>query len=112
VKPELYTKLWSIKSSLVIIYVSWLKITDVSGTIFVPHHQALMMGTEMVPETSVIFNQLMRRTAREDYIDVSSVKALDHTQLWLIKLNGKYNFSYMNANIKTDLRGMGCSAVN
>jgi hypothetical protein len=32
---------------------------------------ALMMGTEMVPETSVIFNQLTRLTAWEDFINVS-----------------------------------------
>jgi hypothetical protein len=30
---------------------------------------ALMMGTEMVPEKSVIFNQLTRLVAREDFID-------------------------------------------
>jgi hypothetical protein len=32
---------------------------------------ALMMGTEKVPETSVIFNQLTRLIAREDFINVS-----------------------------------------
>jgi hypothetical protein len=31
-------------------------------------HTALMMGTEMVSETSVIFNQLTRLIAREDFI--------------------------------------------
>jgi hypothetical protein len=30
----------------------------------------LMMGTELVPETSVIFNQLTRLIAREDFINV------------------------------------------
>jgi hypothetical protein len=31
-------------------------------------HQTLMMGTEMVPETSVIFKQLTRLITREDFI--------------------------------------------
>jgi hypothetical protein len=30
-----------------------------------------MFGTELVPETSVIFNQLTRVMAREDFINVS-----------------------------------------
>jgi hypothetical protein len=46
-----------IKSSWSISCVSWLKIISVSWTISVPII-ALMMGTEMVPEISVIFNQL------------------------------------------------------
>lgn len=44
-----------IKSSQTISCVSWLKIADVAGTISAPiRHQTLTMGTEMVPETSVI----------------------------------------------------------
>jgi hypothetical protein len=35
-----------------------------------------MMGTEMVPETSVIFTQLTRLTAREDIISVSGSVSL------------------------------------
>jgi hypothetical protein len=30
-----------------------------------------MMGTEMVPETSVIFNQLKWLTAQEDFMNIS-----------------------------------------
>jgi hypothetical protein len=36
-----------------------------------------MMGTEMVPETSVIFNQ----PTREDFINLAAVKASDLTKL-------------------------------
>jgi hypothetical protein len=32
---------------------------------------ALIMGTEMVPETSAIFNQLTRLIVREDFINVN-----------------------------------------
>jgi hypothetical protein len=32
------------------------------------HYQTLMIGIEMVPETWVIFNQLIRLTIREDFI--------------------------------------------
>jgi hypothetical protein len=38
------------------------------GTIFVPI-KALMVGKEMVPETSEIFNQLTWLIAREDFIN-------------------------------------------
>jgi hypothetical protein len=64
------------KSSRALRRVSSLKITDLSGTICPHHqglnlmsHQTLMMGTAMVPETSVIFNQLTMLMAREDFID-------------------------------------------
>jgi hypothetical protein len=47
------------KSSGATSRVGYLKITDVSWTISVPitspHHQTLLTGTEMAPETSVIF---------------------------------------------------------
>jgi hypothetical protein len=55
-----------IKSSLAINHASWLKITDVSGTIRSHQGQTLMMmmimmmmmtTTEAVPEMSVLFNQ-------------------------------------------------------
>jgi hypothetical protein len=42
-----------------------------TGNEVVPEDQTLMMGTEMVPETSVIFNQLTWLIAREDYINFS-----------------------------------------
>jgi hypothetical protein len=49
--------------------VSWLKFIDVSGTISAPIIRAhLMMGTKMVSQTSAIFKQLTRMTAREDFI--------------------------------------------
>jgi hypothetical protein len=35
------------------------------------HHQSLMVGTEMIPETFLICNQLTWLTAREDYITLS-----------------------------------------
>jgi hypothetical protein len=38
-----------------------------------------MMGTEMVPETSVILNQLTRLRAPEDFINLTAVKASDLT---------------------------------
>jgi hypothetical protein len=34
-------------------------------------HQTLMMGTDTVPETSVIFNQLTQLIAQEDFINFS-----------------------------------------
>jgi hypothetical protein len=52
----------------------WPKITDVSGTISVSI-TAVLMGTDMVPETSVIFNQLTRLVAREDFINVSRLES-------------------------------------
>jgi hypothetical protein len=67
---KLSQRLTLIKYSRAISCVSWLKITDVSGTISVPIIIALMMGTEMIPETSVIFNQLRWLIAREDFIGV------------------------------------------
>jgi hypothetical protein len=39
--------------------ISWLKTIDVSGTISAPTG-SLMLGTEVVPDTSVIFNQMTR----------------------------------------------------
>jgi hypothetical protein len=44
---------------------------------FCPHHQdqILIMGTELVPET-LIFNQLTRLIAQEDYINVSRRESL------------------------------------
>jgi hypothetical protein len=39
-------------------------------------HQTLVMGTEMVPEISVIFNQLTRLIAQEDFT-LATVKASD-----------------------------------
>jgi hypothetical protein len=35
---------------------------------------SLMMGTEMSPETSVIFNRLTRLIAQEDFINLAAVK--------------------------------------
>jgi hypothetical protein len=53
----------------IITLVRWLNISDVSGIISV-HVIAMMMGAEMVPETSVIFKQLTWMIAREDFINV------------------------------------------
>jgi hypothetical protein len=41
--------------------------------------QTMMMGTEMVLETSVIFKLLTRLIAREDFINLAAVKASDLT---------------------------------
>jgi hypothetical protein len=48
----------------------------VQNTIFTLRklHQTLMMGTQMVPETSVIFNQLTQLVAREDLINFGRLK--------------------------------------
>jgi hypothetical protein len=50
------------KFSQAISHISWLNITDVSETIYVPIIRGLchtlVMGTEMVPEVLVILNQL------------------------------------------------------
>jgi hypothetical protein len=40
-----------------------------------PASQILMMGTEMIPETSVTFNQLTRLITREDYINLAVVES-------------------------------------
>jgi hypothetical protein len=72
----LLRRLILIKSSRAISRVRWLKITDISGTISVRHHRgygvimALMMGTEMVPETSVMFNQLTWMIVRENVVNL------------------------------------------
>jgi hypothetical protein len=42
-------------------------------------HQFLMMGIEMVPDTSVIFNLLMRRITREDSLTLAATKDSDFT---------------------------------
>jgi hypothetical protein len=49
-------KIILLKCSQFLSPVSWLKMTDFSGTISA-HHQILIliMDTEMVPETSVVF---------------------------------------------------------
>jgi hypothetical protein len=39
------------------------------------------MGTEMVPETSVIFDQLTLLVVREDFINVSRRESLGHMKL-------------------------------
>jgi hypothetical protein len=68
---KLSQRLILIKISRAISRVSWLNITDISGTISVPIIRAvLMMGTDMGPETSVIFKQLSRLIARKDFINV------------------------------------------
>jgi hypothetical protein len=61
------------KSSRAINHVSWFKITDVSGTIYVSIIRDMMIGTEMVPETSVVFYQLARLIASEDFIKFIAV---------------------------------------
>jgi hypothetical protein len=61
---KLSQRLTLIKSSRAVSRASWLKI-DVSGTS--PHHQILIIGKELVPETS-IFNQLTQLIAQEDSI--------------------------------------------
>jgi hypothetical protein len=38
-----------------------------------PHHQGLLFGTDMVPETSLIFTQLTRLLSREDFIIFNTV---------------------------------------
>jgi hypothetical protein len=38
-------------------------------------HQILMIGTDMVAETSAIFNQLTRLIAREDFITFSRIES-------------------------------------
>jgi hypothetical protein len=53
-----------------------LKTTNVSGTISVTITIALMMRTEIVPETLVVFNELTRQTAKEKTVLMSvTVKA-------------------------------------
>jgi hypothetical protein len=39
------------------------------------------MGTEMVPETAVIFNQLAQSIAREDFINLAAKKLSDLAKL-------------------------------
>jgi len=56
-----------IKSSQAISHVSFLKTANISGIISVTIIRALMMGTEMVPETSAVFNELTWLIAREDF---------------------------------------------
>jgi hypothetical protein len=43
------------------------------------HHHRTDGGDRDVSETTVIFNQLIRLVAREDYIMIVAVKALDRT---------------------------------
>jgi hypothetical protein len=42
-------------------------------------HQFLMMRTETVPETSVIFTQLTRRITQEDSLTLAAMKDSDFT---------------------------------
>jgi hypothetical protein len=69
-----------IKSSQAIRRVSWLKITDVSGTISVPLIRIscqiliLLMRTEMVLEASVILNRSARLIGQDDLINFSRRK--------------------------------------
>jgi hypothetical protein len=72
---QLSRRLTLIKSSRAIIHVRWLKITDVSGTSFAPssdlwcnHSPDDGYRAKIIPETSVIFNQLVRLTVRKDFI--------------------------------------------
>jgi hypothetical protein len=53
--------------------VCWLKMTDVSGTISAPHvwDLILMMGTDMMLETSAIFSQPKRLIAPKHCIKCS-----------------------------------------
>jgi hypothetical protein len=97
------------KSSQAIIHVICLKITDVSGTmslspssgsdvtwdpnwptgkhiggtVWILSHQTLIMRTEIVPETLVIFNKLTWLIAREDLNNI-------HKSLHCIKQNFQF----------------------
>jgi hypothetical protein len=51
-------------ASRAISHISWLQIKNVSGN-NCPHHQTLM-GTKVIPETSVMFNQPTQLIARKD----------------------------------------------
>jgi hypothetical protein len=50
-----------------------------------PHHQGLMRGTEMVPEMSVIFNQLSWLLALEEIIGFSHCEHFKFYILWECK---------------------------
>jgi hypothetical protein len=57
-------------------YVNWLNLMNAPGTISAPSSTfcvILMLASEMVPESSVIFNQLTWLIAQEDYINCRSV---------------------------------------
>jgi hypothetical protein len=58
----------SIERSRAIRRVSWLKVTNVSGTIPTPIMRIRYDTSKMVPETSVIFNQITRLRALEHFI--------------------------------------------
>jgi hypothetical protein len=71
-----------IKSYRAISHVWCLQITDGSETVSVPslriwhRHQILIIGTDMVPETSVIYNQLARYRTRKYVIKFNHPKSL------------------------------------
>jgi hypothetical protein len=69
---KLSRRLNSIKYYRAHSHVNWLQEkTDVMGTISVPTIRVLMMGTDMVPETSdSSCNQLTRLCAQEDFIEL------------------------------------------
>jgi hypothetical protein len=85
-----------IKYSLAISSVSWLKITDISGTISVPIVTALI-GTKIEPEKSVIFNQLTRLVAREYFINVLNIINYDNSDsIKILITNIKDNTPVLN----------------
>jgi hypothetical protein len=57
-----------IKSSRTITHVSSLKTTNITGIISLPL-MAVMIGTEMVPEMFMVFNELTWLIAYEDFIN-------------------------------------------
>jgi hypothetical protein len=87
------TSRFVIQSTQSISRVSWLKITDVSGAapvsiIKVWRPQILEMETELVPETSVNFNQLTRLIDREEFINYSRHES---NRIYIILHLRKYN---------------------
>jgi hypothetical protein len=57
-------------------------------------HQTLMIGTEIVPETSVIFNQLTRLITREDFINFGRCENLRlYSKLYFAHIKMFYTYS-------------------
>jgi hypothetical protein len=63
------------------------------------HIRDLVMGTANVPETSAVFKELTRLTARDNFIDVSNCERLIHQYIHWGCLSTGYWGEYM------DLRG-------